>query len=94
MEVTADFGGGSSGCGIFNSAGEVIGIASRIKPLNRPAQKVVRNGKVIAKPQYVEMVLRRCVDLPTIHACFEPNEPADAPAVVESGESAASKKSN
>ena len=92
MEVTADFGGGSSGCGIFNSAGEVIGIASRIKPLNRPAQKVVRNGKVIAKPQYVEMVLRRCVDLPTIHACFEPNEPADAPAVVESGESTASKK--
>ena len=94
MEVTADFGGGSSGCGVFNSAGEVVGVASRIKPLNRAPQKVVRNGKVIAKPQYVEMVLRRCVDLPTIHACFEPNETADDPAAVEPGEPEASEKSN
>ena len=94
MEVTADFGGGSSGCGVFNSAGEVVGIASRIKPLTRTPPKVVRNGKVITKPSYVEMVLRRCVDLPSIKACFESNEPTDAPPEVEPDEPDASKKSN
>ena len=70
MEITADFGGGSSGCGVFNSAGEVVGIASRIRPITRAAAQVTRNGKTIKQPMYVEMMLRRCVDLNAIHSCF------------------------
>ena len=70
LEITADFGGGSSGCGVFNSAGEVVGIASRIRPITRAAAQVTRNGKTIKQPMYVEMMLRRCVDLNAIHSCF------------------------
>jgi len=70
LEITADFGGGSSGCGVFNSAGEVVGIASRIRPITRPAKKITRNGKTISQPMYVEMILRRCADLTAIHNCF------------------------
>ena len=74
LEITADFGGGSSGCGVFNNAGEVVGIASRIKPITRAAKKVVRNGKTVNQPKYSEMTLRRCVDLNAIHHCFaQPN---------------------
>ena len=70
LEITADFGGGSSGCGVFNSDGEVVGIASRIRPITRAAAKVTRNGKTINQPMYVEMILRRCADLNAIHNCF------------------------
>jgi len=35
MEVTAEYGAGSSGSGVFNSRGEIIGLVSRISPLYR-----------------------------------------------------------
>jgi len=70
LEITADFGGGSSGCGVFNSAGEVVGIASRIRPITRAAKKVIRNGKTVNQPMYLEMILRRCADLNAVHRCF------------------------
>lgn len=70
LEITADFGGGSSGCGVFNPDGEVVGIASRIRPITRAAAKVTRNGKTLNQPMYVEMILRRCADLNAIHDCF------------------------
>ena len=73
LEVTAEFGGGSSGSGIFNADGEVIGVVSRINPLKRQASKVMVNGKELTKPGYVEMIIRRCADLDSIKACFQPN---------------------
>ena len=63
MEVTADFGGGSSGSGVFNSVGEVIGVVSKIRPLKRADSEKVVDGKTIVKRGYVEMILRRCADL-------------------------------
>lgn len=83
LEITADFGAGSSGCGVFNSTGEVVGIASRIKPLSRAKSTTIRNDKKMVKPQYVELILRRCADLAAIKACFQPNEPASDPADAE-----------
>ena len=74
LEVTADFGGGSSGGGVFNSQGELVGIVSRIRPLWRAASKTVRNGKLVDQPKYVEMVIRRCVNLSSIKACFGSGE--------------------
>ena len=71
LEVTADFGGGSSGSGVFNAAGEVVGIVSRIHPLYRAASKAKIAGKEITKPAYVEMIIRRCADLESMKACFK-----------------------
>ena len=71
LEVTAKFGGGSSGSGVFNADGEVIGLVSRIHPLKRPPSKVMVNGKEMTKPGYVELIIRRCSDLDSINACFK-----------------------
>jgi len=80
MEVTADFAGGSSGCGVFNSAGEVVGVASRIKPITRAGRKVKHgDGKMNTQPSYAEMVIRRCVNLNAIKACFKTTEPKPVP---------------
>ncbi len=80
MEITAAFGGGSSGCGVFNSSGEVVGIASRIRPLSRSNTKTTSNGKVVTLPRYPEMILRRCVNLSAIKACFQPHQRTPASA--------------
>lgn len=79
MEITADFGAGSSGSGVFNSRGEVIGLVSRIQPLvqkrtfrettDDDQQGELRSGSV------EELILRRCVPLDAIAAQFaEPKE--------------------
>ena len=70
MEVTAEFGGGSSGSGVFNDRGEVVGIVSRIKPLIRDSKSTNRGGDKNSKGSFVEMILRRCVPLSEIQACF------------------------
>lgn len=67
MEITADFGGGSSGSGIFNDRGEVVGVVSRIFPIFQSTKK---RGSARPVP-FVEMVLKRCVTLQQIHNCFE-----------------------
>lgn len=82
MEITAPFGGGSSGSGIFNDQGEVVGLVSRIHPLYRtPASGPGRptdgdaddepSGRSNRPAPYVEMILRRCVPLQSISECFE-----------------------
>lgn len=82
MEITAPFGGGSSGSGIFNDQGEVVGLVSRIHPLYRtPSSGPGRptEGDSDEEPSrrtgrgtpYVEMILRRCVPLQSISECFE-----------------------
>ena len=82
LEVTADFGGGSSGSATFNDKGEVVGLVSRIYPLIRDKKQTVRGGKANAARQkkdprsYAEMVLRRCVPLEEIHRCFASEEDA------------------
>lgn len=76
MEVTAEFGGGSSGSAIFNSQGEVVGIVSRIKALVRRNDQKIDQGdeqNAQAGRSFVEMILRRCVPLDAIHQCFEMN---------------------
>lgn len=84
-EVTADYAAGSSGSGVFNSQGEVVGLVSRNYPIIRSAQQ--RTGKSEAKDgqneqgklqppggrgsqSFVELVLRRCVTLDAIRARF------------------------
>lgn len=74
MEVTAEFGGGSSGSAVFNSQGEVVGIVSRIKALvRRNDEKSNQDDEQnpLARRGFVEMILRRCVPLSAIHECFE-----------------------
>jgi S1-C subfamily serine protease len=84
-EVTADYAAGSSGSGVFNSRGEVVGLVSRNYPIIRPG--VQRSKRIDIKENeieqrklqppggrrsqsFVEMVLRRCVTLNAIRARF------------------------
>ena len=71
MEITADFAGGSSGSGVFNDQGEVVGIVSRIHPIIRGKRAVSGDDKRKRNSQPVaEMILKRCVPLQKIHKCF------------------------
>jgi S1-C subfamily serine protease len=78
LEVTAPFGSGSSGCGVFNERGEVVGLVSRIRPLfrNRQGRSEDRSedregtGNRQAQSRYVEMLIRKCVPLQAIQARF------------------------
>ncbi len=75
-EITADYAAGSSGSGVFNSRGELIGLVSRNFPILRdpPGTKTAateehdrpRDSNV----SFVELVLRRCVTLDAIRGCF------------------------
>ena len=84
MEITADFGGGSSGSGVFNDRGEVVGLVSRIFPIFQNTKKRVK-GTASTVP-YVPMSLKRCVRLQEIHNCFEDqkSETATVPTTQES----------
>ena len=93
LEITAAFGGGSSGAGVFNSAGEVVGIASRVRPISRPSSKAEYKGKTVVQPSYVELILRRCVDLAGIKACFKSDDSKD-PMKTESEDESATAKSD
>ena len=89
-EVTADYAAGSSGSGVFNSRGEVVGLVSRNYPIIRTAKSRTMakgNGKdqsdepgKLQTPgsrgseAFVEMVLRRCVTLDAIRARFAESE--------------------
>ena len=70
MEITAPFGEGSSGSGVFNEKGEVIGLVSRLHPLTRNAPSKTMNAKN-ANTLFVEMLLRKCVPLAAIRDKFE-----------------------
>lgn len=74
LEITAPFGAGSSGSGIFNERGELIGLVSRIQPIFRsPSQINAPEEGAEARPgrtPYAELILRRCVTLEAIQSCF------------------------
>ena len=75
MEITADFGGGSSGSGVFNARGEVVGLVSQIQPLMRDPKSKGKDDSSESENRkrgsFVEMVLKKCVPLNAIHGCFE-----------------------
>lgn len=74
MEITAEFSGGSSGSGVFNAQGELVGLVSRIHPMFRPDDRLAGNGAGSQgqrpeggkRPEFVEQILRRCVPLESI----------------------------
>lgn len=74
MEITAEFSGGSSGSGVFNAQGELVGLVSRIHPMFRPEDREKGNGAGSQsqrpeggrRPEFVEQILRRCVPLESI----------------------------
>lgn len=73
MEVTADFAGGSSGSGVFNERGEIVGLVSRIYPLFREANSRGRNAEddsATEPSRYPEMILKRCVPATALLECF------------------------
>jgi hypothetical protein len=74
LEVTAPFGAGSSGSGVFDERGRLMGLVSRIYPIFRGAEQIVptEDGNARQRPApYAELVLRRCVTLDAIRNCFE-----------------------
>lgn len=74
MEITAPFGAGSSGSGVFNDQGEVVGLVSRIHPIFRDSntrQPLPDDESESKATRYVEMILRRCVTLDGIMDCFQ-----------------------
>ncbi|MDP1560544.1 MAG: serine protease [Pirellulaceae bacterium] len=73
LEVTAPFGAGSSGSGVFDDHGQLIGLVSRIYPIFRGAEQIGpaedRNERQRSTP-YAELILRRCVTVAGIRDCF------------------------
>ncbi len=78
MEITAEFSGGSSGSGVFNTDGELVGLVSRIHPMFRPEEKSEKDSAnsrgsrpdSVKRPEFVEQILRRCVPLESIQNLF------------------------
>ena len=73
MEITADFGSGSSGCGVFNERGEVVGVVSTIRPLIRNPKSEAANSGKPANPRstkFVEVLIRMCVPHQSIRRLF------------------------
>jgi S1-C subfamily serine protease len=77
LEITAEFAAGSSGSGVFDNEGRLVGLVSRVHPIirdgNKPDETEPQPSR--EKPAYAEMVLRRCVPVSAILRCFA--EPAD-----------------
>jgi len=82
LEITAEFSGGSSGSGVFNSKGELVGLVSRIHPMFREQERLgagrrvdkdeeskePANGRMV----YPEQILRRCVPVESILKLLNP----------------------
>lgn len=92
MEITAEFGAGSSGSGVFNEKGELVGLVSMVVPLiregNKPAADDDHAGEEGAtgnelrqrrprEEDLLEMLLRKCVPVDAIRARFR-SEPGDS----------------
>lgn len=78
MEITASYGAGSSGSGVFNDRGEVVGLVSSNRPLLRSTKgqsvgtdelEAVTASKNV-KTMYPEIILRRCTTHKAITDCF------------------------
>jgi hypothetical protein len=75
LEVTAEYAAGSSGSGVFDSQGALMGLVSSNAPLPRVlTHRPSRSGR--GRPEsetYYEMTLRRCVTVEAIRGCFAAN---------------------
>lgn len=78
MEITADFGAGSSGSGVFNEEGEIVGLVSMVVPLIRPGKTATEEHPAENPPpprgrdsDLLELLLHRCVPLTAIRERFE-----------------------
>jgi S1-C subfamily serine protease len=82
LEITAEFSGGSSGSGVFNSECELVGLVSRIHPMFREQEKSDRPRKADSASDppesaagrlvYPEQILRRCVPIESIRKMLTP----------------------
>ncbi len=95
MEITAEFGAGSSGSGVFNEAGELVGLVSMVVPLIREgdgaqdkehADEGGDDGtgnelrpRRSRDEDLLEMLLRKCVPVDAIRERFR-SEPDANPA--------------
>ncbi|MBL8890717.1 MAG: trypsin-like peptidase domain-containing protein [Planctomycetaceae bacterium] len=74
LEVTAPFGAGSSGSGVFDDRGRLIGLVSRISPIFRGAEQIAPPAEGeeprLRSIPYAELILRRCVTTKAIRECF------------------------
>ena len=68
LEVTADFARGSSGSGIFNERGSLVGLIASTKSIYYDQEGDVQNN--------LQMVIKSCVPLSGINALF-PEPPSD-----------------
>lgn len=66
MEVTAAFGPGSSGCGVFNEHGEVVGLVSTIRARFQRQQQ----GDSKGPDKYAPVTIRMCVPQSSIMRLF------------------------
>jgi serine protease Do len=77
LEITAEFSGGSSGSGVFNNRGELVGLVSRIHPLfrgNKPknaASDSTRPANPDRAQPFPEQILRRCVPMEAIRSLLD-----------------------
>lgn len=80
LEITAEFSGGSSGSGIFDVSGQLVGLVSRIHPLFRMENGNGSRSGASSSTQspanglpkvFVEQILRRCVPVEAIHGLWE-----------------------
>ncbi len=80
MEITAEFAAGSSGSGVFNDKGQLVGLVSRVQPIIRGPKSdeatSSQKGDSDSSDQvaYAEMILRQCVTLSAIRDRFSPEQ--------------------
>lgn len=78
MEITAEYGAGSSGSAIFNEQGEVVGLVSMVAPLIRHASSDDRRPRPDRDEEdperkdadLLELLLKKCVPLSAIRERF------------------------
>ncbi len=67
LQITAEFAKGSSGAGIFNAAGELVGLTT--------STHSIYSGNGEASPGHLQMVIQSGVPISSIRQWFAPAEP-------------------
>lgn len=66
LEITANFARGSSGCGVYNKLGQLVGLIS--------STKSIYYHQDIDVQKHLQMVIKTCVPLSGIKSLFQPVE--------------------